>query len=196
MTIKKFILILVVAITVTGLASVAQKEVWDGGFLQVEFILTILDETERPLKGVQLMVLDAQGNKSLSYPVTDFTDESIPSSDENGTMTFHHVSLSPEFGGSCSHLFFLFPVGTCEAPKYTLKLFLADYTVASIKYTDLEAPVRADDWKTLPIIKREWHQKGASSPSLPEHLRIENRKIPPQLAFYVINKTLRTRTSR
>ena len=190
MNIKKTVLIIALAIAGLALASLARKEVWDGGFQQVEYRVTFLDKDSRPLKGVQLRVFDSQGKTTFGYPITDFTDESPPSSDENGMMIFHHVGLSPEFGGSCQQLFFVFPVGKCDAPKYTVQFLLSNRPVASFDYTDLEAPGREVEWKNLPIAKRKWEQKIPSSPSLPEHLRVENRKLPPQLDFYVISKVI------
>lgn len=190
MTIKKVALVLVLAAVVLTLASLVQWEAWDGGFQQAEYRLTFLDEHGRPVKGVQLRVLDIEGNTSWGYPVTDFTEDLIPTSDDKGSMIFHHIGLSPEFGGKCCRLLFMFPIGQCEAPKYALHFILSGRPVVSFEYVDLEIPGRMVDWKNVPIVSRKWEQEGSSSPSLPEHLQIEHRRIPPQLDFYVINKTV------
>lgn len=190
MTIKNVVLIVALVITGTALVSLVDWEAWDGGFQQIEYCVTFLDENNHPLKGVQLRVFDSQGNTSWGYPVTDFTEDLIPTSNKKGMITFHHVNLSPEFGGKCCHLFFMFPLGKCEAPNYTLHFLLSGQLIASFRYIDLEAPGRTSEWTTLPVVTRKWEQKGSSSPLLPEHLRIENRKMPSQLDFYVINKTI------
>lgn len=194
MTIKKCVLVIALAIIAVALVSLARKEVWDGGFQQIEYRVTFLDENSQPLKDVQLRVLDDQGNTTFGYPVTDFTDECIPASDENGTMIFHHVSLGMEFGGHCHYLFWMIPIGTCFPPKYTLHFLLSARPIASFAYTDLESPGHMAGWKNLPKITRKWEQKGSSSPSLPEHLRIEKRMqegtLSSQLEYYVISKTI------
>lgn len=190
MLIKKTVLIIALAIVSLALASLAEWEVWDGGFQQVEYHINFLDEYRDPVKGVRLNVFDSQGNTSLGYPVSDLTEDLIPTSNDKGEMIFHHVGLSPEFGGKCCQLLFMFPIGKCEWPKYTLQFVLSERPVASFEYSDFEAPGRMADWKNLLIVTRKWEQRGSSSPSLPEHLRIENRRLPPQLDFYVISKTI------
>jgi hypothetical protein len=190
MSIKRIALFVILAVSGIALASLVRRELWDGGFRQVEYRISFIDESGHPIKGVQLKVIDSQSNISWAYPVTDYTENMAPTSDEDGLMVFHHVDLSPEFGGSCHRLFFLFPIGECEAPIYTLNFLLSGQTVASFSYIDLESPGWISGWKNLPAVTRKWEQKRPASPSLPEHLRVENRQVQSQLDFYVINKTI------
>ncbi len=183
--------VVTVIVVLAGLALICPGivELWDGGFSQVEFQVTVINQNGRPIEGVTLSVTDHKGDSALGYPVMDFRGGLTPTSDEKGLMVFHHVNLSPEFGGKCRKLFFLIPVGVCEAPKYHLHFLLRDRELACYEYSDYLGrwPL---DWKTLPKVKRPWKPMGRSPASLPEYLRLENRSMPPNLEYYVIAQTI------
>src|SRR5262249_11428804 len=119
-----------------GIFSLAQVKVWSGGFPQVEYRVVFYNLDQQPLKGIKLIVTNEQGGVSYGYPVTDFTEDLTPISDEQGLMVFHHVDLSPEFGGKCANLFFLFPLGTCEPPQYELQFEFSGNKLARYRYID------------------------------------------------------------
>jgi hypothetical protein len=188
MTINRLILPFLLVIAGVGVASLVETETWDGGFPQVEYRVHFMDQTQHPVKGVKLKVIDNRGNISFGYPVTDFREASVPTSGEDGAMVFHHVDLSPEFGGSCRKLFFLFPIGKCGPPQYNLQFLLLNRVIASFPYSDYLGT--RPNWDSLPTVKRGWEEKSHSPPSLPEHLRTENRSLPPSLEYYIIKRTI------
>src|SRR5437879_4606711 len=85
--------------------------VWDGGYLQAEFQFKFMDDQGKPLQGVQLQVKGDDGKAAYCYPVTDFQEGAALTSDENGMLVFHHVSMIPEFGGRYGYVFFCYPIG-------------------------------------------------------------------------------------
>lgn len=164
-------------------------ELWDGGFPQVEFQISFLDEQRSPLKGVKLAVTDSKEELAFGYPVIDYRQDSVPTSNDDGLMIFHHINLTPEFGGKCRWLFFVFPVGECEAPKYTLHFLIQDKEMARYEYHKYLGE-GAVSWGSLPKVKRQFSEIGNSPQSLPERLRPENRNVPPILEYRVIAKTI------
>jgi hypothetical protein len=106
------------ALSMLGLASVLfDWTVWDGGFPQAQFHIYVVGESDRPLEDVEIEIRDRFGNKSYCYPVTDYHLDNKLVTDADGKVVFHHVNLSPEFGGQCLNLFFVIPIGKCEAPR-------------------------------------------------------------------------------
>jgi hypothetical protein len=164
-------------------------EVWDGNFPQIEFQVSFLDKQGRPIKGVTLAVTDYKGALAYGYPVTDYREDSVPTSNNDGLMIFHHVTLGTEFGGKCRWVFFAIPVGDCEAPKYTLHFFVQDKEVSGYEYNKYLG-MNNSNWSSIPKIKRQLSEIGSSPQSLPEHLRPENRSMPSTLEYYVIAKTI------
>lgn len=163
--------------------------VWDGGFSQVEFQITFVDQQTKPINGVTLSVVNYSGATAFGYPVTDYREDSIPTSDDKGVMVFHHVNLSPEYGGKYRMMFFLIPVGKHEAPKYTLHFILSGKEIAHYEYNNYLG-TGAPDWDSLPTVTRQWRDIGNSPPSLPEHLRPENRSMPSTLKYHIISRTI------
>lgn len=184
-----FALTLLLVVAGIAFACYGIQETWDGGFPQVEFQVTVIDRGGVPLEGVTLSVTSHNGETTFGYPVTDFTESLTPTSDERGLLVFHHVNLSPEYGGKCRKLFFLIPVGTCEAPRYTLHFLLRDKEVARFEYDEYLGR-KPSDWSLLPKKKRRWEYVGRSSASLPEHLRPENHFMPNTLDYYVLSKII------
>jgi len=162
---------------------------WDGGFAQVEFQIRFVDAANRGIRGVRLQVANGDGATAFAYPVTDFLENNVPTSDRDGLMVFHHISLSPEFGGSCWYLFFVIPLGTCDSPKFKLLFELNGIEIARFNdYGELQGT--RTDLDGLPKVKKQWKLAGRSPDSLPEHLRVENRNVPENLEFIVIQRTV------
>ena len=133
---------------------------WDGGYASAEYQIVFNDSDGKPLPGVTLRVEDESAYPRFNYPVTDFRVLRTPRSDENGLLTFHHVSRGIEFGGTIWNLFFLIKIEkTPPLPVYHCK-FLHDHReIYSVKYADLNTEVyrRRDD---LPMVKRTREELG------------------------------------
>jgi hypothetical protein len=124
-------------------------EVWDGNFSQIEYQVSFLDKQRRPVKGVTLAVTDYKEALVYGYPVTDYREDSVPTSNNDGLMTFHHVTLGTEFGGKRRWLFFAIPIGDCEAPKYTLHFLLQDKEIIRYEYHKYLG-MENSNWDSLP----------------------------------------------
>ena len=128
--------IVAIALSLFGIVSSCTGILWDGGFAQTEFEISFRDADGNPVPGVELRVEDRQGRAFYYYPVTDFAPDQAPISDENGTMIFHHVRHSLEFGGHSWHLFFVIPMGD-DTPRYVCRFLLNGRDIARIPYEQL-----------------------------------------------------------
>ena len=154
MTLARVTLYAALTVLIIGVASYFSGIHWDGGYASAEYQIVFSDRDGNPVPGVTLKVQDESAYLRFNYPVTDFRVLRAPSSDENGLLTFHHVSRGLEFGGFFRHHFFLIPVrNTHPLPVYHCK-FLHDHReIYSVKYADLNTELyrREDD---LPRVKR------------------------------------------
>ena len=55
--------------------------------------LQFRDSNGMPVQGITLHVEDPKGNFCYRFPVTNFTPDRMPTSDDNGRLVFHHVSV-------------------------------------------------------------------------------------------------------
>jgi hypothetical protein len=164
--------------------SFIQREAWDGGFGQAEFRLRFVDEEGAPVPGVQLVVRDKNGARAYCYPVIDYQETMQPMSDDSGLMTFHHINLSPEYGGKCWRLFFVIPMGDCDPPVYTCHFMLAGREIGQRRFHELYA-ARQDRFDRGKEVEWEWSADDSCLQSLPPHLNPTERSIPRTLSFRV-----------
>jgi hypothetical protein len=181
------ILAVVGVIASSGLISLLYQEVWDGGFPSVEFQFRFVDVNEVPIRGVELRVLTKDGDEAFGYPVTDYLSDSVPMSDENGLLSFHHLSVGVEFSGRRRHLFFLIPVETGNGiPRYTVQFLFDSTVITSYPYHKLHP----HDLASLPTVNRDVSHLGKSPSSLPDHLRIERARLPAKIKYRIVTKTI------
>ena len=120
-----------------ALASLANVMVWDGAFRQAEYQLVFVDRAVKPVPRIELYVENENGANFYHYPVTDYSPDRTPTSDDKGVLTFHHVSPSLEFGGKCGNLFWVIPVGTCDSPIFICRFFASGKEVYRCRFNDL-----------------------------------------------------------
>jgi hypothetical protein len=107
---------------------------WDGGYVSAEYQIVFSDRDGNPLPGVTLRVHEESFCPRFDHPVTDFRVLRTPRSDENGLLTFHHVSRGIEFGGTIWNLFFLIKMDmTPPLPVYHCKFFHEHREIYSVK---------------------------------------------------------------
>jgi hypothetical protein len=147
-------------VLIIGVASYIFGQIsWDGGYASAEYQIVFSDRDGNPLPGVTLRVHD-ESIYRFDYPVTDLRVLRAPTSDENGLLTFHHVSRGIEFGGTIWNLFFLIKVEkTPPLPVYHCKFFHDHREIYSVKYDDLNAEVDRR-WDDLPRVKRTPEELG------------------------------------
>jgi hypothetical protein len=126
---------------------------WDGSFPQAEYQITFIGSDKKPISGIQLRVEDGCGHNCFKYPVTNYLAGTIPTTDEKGVLTCHHISTSVEFGGHCSHLFWLLPVGECESPTYICHFVLKGKEVFWCDFRDLKRRGRYSHR----AVRRDWN---------------------------------------
>jgi hypothetical protein len=146
-------LVCLIVFAVTGFFSSAFGIIWDGGFPQNEFELMFQDQDGKPLRGVELRVEDRQGNIIYRYPVSDYAPNQIPTSDENGTIVFHHVSNGLEFGGHDWYLFGVIPIRQ-GAPVYICRFLYENREVYLIEYDELRRGEK--NTEQTAAVKRQW----------------------------------------
>jgi hypothetical protein len=82
--------ILVILISLVGLASAINFWTGEGAYPNTEFELTFEDQAGKPVRGVQLLIDDQGGRPLYHYPITDYEPGNTPTSNEIGVMVFHH----------------------------------------------------------------------------------------------------------
>ena len=112
--------------------------IWDGGFGDVEYRIKFVGVDGSPIPNVQLRVENDQGTNYFHYPVTDYVDGRVPTSGDDGVLTFHHISNRPEFGGRYWKLFGVC-LGTCKSPAFTCRFLLDDKEIHRSKFNDMNA---------------------------------------------------------
>jgi hypothetical protein len=146
-------LLVVLVLVLLGLFLPSPCLIWDGGYGQAEFQLTLTDEGGKPLEGVELRVEDLEGRAYYHYPVTDYLPDRIPTSDRDGLMVFHHVSQACEFSGMSCDRFGLFRVEVRKGPQFVCRFLLRGTVVHEVRYGDLDQWGGASD-----VVKRRWRQ--------------------------------------
>ncbi len=145
---------LLLAILLVGLISCMGYAVGDGGYNPNEFQVTFIDQSGKPVEGVELRVEDREGHPYFHYPVTDYLPDQIPTSDRDGVIVFHHVARGLEFSIVWFDLFFLIPIDEKSAPYYVCRFLHDGKEVHRVPYHEL------DDlhvsWDEAPKVKRIW----------------------------------------
>lgn len=175
-----------IVISVTALISLGQAQIWDGGFEQAEFQVEVRSHDGSPIKGIALRVVNENNDESYFYPVTDYTRADAITTDENGIMVFHHINLSPEFGGKCRQLFWTIPLGKCSPPRYWCRFVSGQETLYSLPFVDL---YRNGD-SNVQKLKRTWQGASSERVSMPEHLRPERISPNTTLEFRVYSRRI------
>jgi hypothetical protein len=153
MRIKGWAIVIAGSLAVLALLSLNTGYFWDGGFGQVECRLTFKDSNGKGIPNVELRVENEQGNNFDYYPVTDYALTDIPTSDSDGVLTFHHIRLSAlEFGGKCSHLFWIIPVGQCDSPVFVCRFLKDGKEIHKCRFNDLLASA----YKSQRKVMRTW----------------------------------------
>ena len=119
---------------------------YDGYYCQAEYQIKFVTPDGRPIDGVQLEVVDKSGNISYGYPVTDYCEGGIPTSDADGVITFHHVQYTMEWGG----IFFFCCVLGSGSREFDLLFSRNGELIYDTKYGDLDREV----WNDTPTITR------------------------------------------
>lgn len=154
--IKQLILVGIAVILVSALLAPCQISsiIWDGRFPSVEYRLSFIDEEGRPIEGVKLGVETQAGGKCFAYPVNEFLPDSVPTSDSNGLMIFHHAAAYLEFSGrdTCNILGWTY--STEGPPKYTCIFVVSNQEVYRNSFDGLypRTPGRSE----LPTVRRTW----------------------------------------
>jgi len=125
---------------------------WDGRFPAAEYQIAFQDSNGRPLVGVELQVEDESGRRCFGYPVTDYVPKGVLKSDEQGVITFHHVSFGLEFGGRDTLLCGVFPIEKSEPPRYVCRFFYRDQEIWRTRFADLNRNCKDNDEQVV----REW----------------------------------------
>lgn len=110
-------------------------EYWDGRFPYFVAELQFLDEQGEPVEGVKFQLENSKGNTRYIHPVSDFLEDHIPESDENGILRFH--CCAAPFGGTCRTYFFLIETGSCDAPEFTCKFLYDGRIIHQESFNDL-----------------------------------------------------------
>ena len=163
--IKKLITLLVtlliVAAVPAALAYLSYKTTrWGGscGFRQIEHELTFLDQTGKPIEGVELKVEDESGNEFFCFPVTDYLPGQKPKSDKDGVIRFHHVITGVEWDNYGWSLFWCLPVQTTRSPVYVCRFLCGGNEVHRVRYNDLpDWDWPGKGWEEVPKVKRKWN---------------------------------------
>jgi hypothetical protein len=147
-------LLIGVVIACTVLGTFCPGMYWDGGYGQDEFQLTFLDQTGKPVPGVQLRVEDRDGRNYFHYPVSDYLPDRPVASDDAGLMVFHHVQTSGvEFSGHTTFLYGLIPVVRIPGPKFVCRFLYREREVWRIDYSELAHP---EGPQNSAKVKRSW----------------------------------------
>jgi len=155
-------LVVFLLLVLAGVSAIITTEHWDGSFAQAEYQIAFQDADGHPLPGVELRVEDEKGNQCFGYPVTDYVHSKALRSDKHGVITFHHVSLGLEFGGRCTRLYWLFPIGNCESPRYVCRFLSGNQEVMHTRFDNLskecgashEQVVRKWDWALCRVVNQ------------------------------------------
>lgn len=135
---RKIWVFVIGGIVVLGFVSYLTTEVhWDGGFLTAKFQMRFRNSLNEPVKGVMLLVEGKDGKPLYDFPVDDFTEGSVPTSNEEGELVFHHVSNGLEFGGKRAYIFWLIPVGACSGPEVNCRFLLNGSEVYRVPFAEL-----------------------------------------------------------
>ncbi len=161
MTLARVTLYSFLTLLIIGVASYIFGGIhWDGAYANAEYQIVFSDRDGNALPGVTLKVQDESAYPRFNFPVTDFRVLRRPRSDENGLLTFHHLSRGIEFGGTMWNLFFLIPINmTPPRPVYHCEFLYDGQEVYSIKYGDLDAEVDRK-WDELPRVRRTREELG------------------------------------
>lgn len=137
---KTVALLIAGGVLLLAIASLVETHVWDGGFRQAEYQLTLVDRAGKPVPGVELRVEGESGANFYHYPVTDYSPNSTLASNDKGVLTFHHVKLGGlEFGGKCSELFWIIPIGECNSPIFVCRFVADGKEIYRCKFNDLRS---------------------------------------------------------
>jgi hypothetical protein len=113
--------------------------------------IRFVHEDGTPIPGVELRVENEQGTNFYHYPVTDYVEGRVPTSDTNGVLKFHHVAEGPEYGGRCWLLYGLC-FGTCQGPTFVCRFLLEGQETPRAKCNDMNTAAKG------PPITRTWNQ--------------------------------------
>lgn len=172
-----------IALAFALLLSLSGCGVGDGAFNQSEYQITFVTRDGIPIDGVQLELLDKSENIRYGYPVTDYYEGSVPTSDANGMITFHHVQYFLEFGGA-----FFFGCSTGGPPEFDLLFTRKGKLIYWAKYIDLDEKATGSEvtiTRNVSIYDEEsakaaWHSDYSKPPRIVERslaFRIVEQKV-------------------
>lgn len=128
--------VILTTIVLVLLLSLAGCGVSDGAFRQAEYQIKFEGLDGKPIEDIRLEVQDKGGSISYGYPVTDYYADSIPVSDANGMIVFHHVTYFFEWGGV-----FFFGWSDVSVPEFNLRFIKSGELIHETKYNDLDRKV-------------------------------------------------------
>jgi len=156
-------------------ASTSRRLRWDGGFVQAEFIVHIVDESGRPVEGASLTIRDADDRVLYSYPVTDFIPTESMVSDAKGMLSFHHVaSHCFEFSGTDVSVLGFSVFRSSSAPSAFCDVVFRGKS-RRVPYRSLNDQARAALLSNeAMIVERQWDWSRWDVASLPWHVRCDS----------------------
>jgi hypothetical protein len=197
LTTRRLLLGALIMIGGLAIASLIRVEAWDGGFPQAEFRVRFIDARGAPCKGISLMVKDAAGRPAYCYPVTDYHQECVPMSGDDGILVFHHVNLSPEFSGKVRYLFFALPIGQRSPPTYYCQFARSGEIVYEVPFNDYfgYSGRSPKEWAELAISKKEAMDNCFYCPSteLSDHLKMQHRSREKELVFPIVESVIQVK---
>jgi hypothetical protein len=157
---------------------------YDGFYWQAEYQIKFVTPDGRPIDGVQLEVLDESGNISYGYPVTDYYEGGIPTSDADGVITFHHVQYTMEWGG----MFFFGCVAGSGPQVFDLLFSENGRLIYDTKYHDFNREVKSD----TPTITRKVsvYDAGSAEAAMLSDVSEPPRIVEESLEFPVVEQTV------
>lgn len=140
---KAFIAIVVALALLLSMAGC----LYDGYYWQAEYQIKFVTPDGEPVDGVRLEAVDKSGDVSYGYPVTDYYEGGIPTSDTDGVITFHHVVYFMECSGMC----FFGCVAGSRLPEIDLLFTKNGKLIYTTKYSDLNREFKSD----VPTVTRK-----------------------------------------
>jgi hypothetical protein len=181
--------VIIVLIAVSLLIALSCRAmIWEGCFETAEFQITFVNEDGEPLKGVSLRVLDETRHESFHFPVTDFSPQKEPCSDNAGVVTFHHITTrATEFSGRCRYCLFVIPITNqgCKPPQFTCCFFHHGQQMCELSFEALND----EAMKQVNCLEKTitWNWPKYLSPDFPLRLRPEDAS-PHPITFRVVRK--------
>ncbi len=108
--------------------------VW--GYPTVEVRMVFRDLSGNPIEGVELCVVDENGQLSWGYPVSDYLPGQFLQSNGRGVLVFHHKSQGPEYSYQMSYLSYLLGYRP-PVPRFVCRFSLSGRIILEAEFSRL-----------------------------------------------------------